>query len=503
MALHVTKCPGCESTFNTNAAMLGLAEGKVRCGACLTIFQAIDNFIEPLASEYPHEEDSVFVGNNPQDYFDPTKFLTRSALQQGDEEIEEISQVTKEEIEEEFEEPVEASLENDPIEKEYLELSEEYTNEFFESVEQSIAESLKETETEKNVLLEQLQEREVSFFEDFLPPLISESEPIDPEPFPDSSDELVDPFKQAPEQNESHETAKPEESAEVRDPESDYPDKDTGLKPDSNEQFRELPEDFSAHTIIETQSPPQDMFSESIPEESGDGLASRDDFVAQSIAEFIPPQKDSAGEEDDTEKIRARALQAQLDDGETLESIPEENIAALDISSTPVELIAGVQRRYGRQIFLGITILLLGTVLGSQYLWQTMGALSQNDRVRPLYVFVCTFTACDLPDYSDISAIHSDTLTVRSHPELENGLIVNIEFRNTATFPQAFPVMVLSFNSVSNEIVALREFAPDEYLDPVLRDISMMPSMSPVQVSIEIIDPGPGAVNYTLAFRLP
>ena len=205
MALHVTKCPGCESTFNTSAAMLGLAEGKVRCGACLTIFQAIDNFIEPLASEYPHEQDSVFVGNNPQDYFDPTKFLTRSALQQEDEEIEGISEVTKEEIAEELEEAVHASLENDPIEEEDLQFSEEYTNEFFESIEQSIAESLKEAE--KNVLLEQFQEREVSFFEEFLPPLISESEPIDPEPFPDSSDELVDPFEQAPEQNESQETA--------------------------------------------------------------------------------------------------------------------------------------------------------------------------------------------------------------------------------------------------------------------------------------------------------
>ena len=501
MALHVTKCPGCESTFNTSAAMLGLAEGKVRCGACLTIFQAIDNFIEPLASEYPHEQDSVFVGNNPQDYFDPTKFLTRSTLQQEDEEIEGISEVTKEEIAEELEEAVHASLENDPIEEEDLQFSEEYTNEFFESIEQSIAESLKEAE--KNVLLEQFQEREVSFFEEFLPPLISESEPIDPEPFPDSSDELVDPFEQAPEQNESQETAKHEERAKVRDPESDYPDPDTGHEIDSNDQFRELPEDFSAHTIAETQSPPQDAFPESIPEESGDELGTRDYFVAESITEIIPPQKDFAGEEDDTKKIRARALQAQLDDGETLESIPEESIAALDISSTPVELIAGEQRRYGRQIFLGITILLLGTVLGSQYLWQNMGVLNQNDRVRPLYEFVCTYTSCDLPDYSDISAIHSDSLTVTSHPELENGLTVNIEFRNTASFPQAFPVMVLSFNSASNEIVALREFAPDEYLNPVLRDISMMPSVSPVQVSLEIIDPGPGALNYTLAFRLP
>ena len=146
---------------------------------------------------------------------------------------------------------------------------------------------------------------------------------------------------------------------------------------------------------------------------------------------------------------------------------------------------------------------MLCTVLGSQYFLQNMDAFSQNDRVRRLYEYACTFSSCDLPDYSNINAIQSDRLTVRSHPELENGLTVNIEFRNTATFPQAFPVMVLSFNSASNEIVALREFSPEEYLDPGLRDVAIMPSMSPVQVSLEIIDPGPGAVNYTLAFRLP
>ncbi len=39
--------------------------------------------------------------------------------------------------------------------------------------------------------------------------------------------------------------------------------------------------------------------------------------------------------------------------------------------------------------------------------------------------------------------------------------MVNTTIRNTADFPQAFPIMVLSFNSASNSIVALREFSPD------------------------------------------
>ena len=63
--------------------------------------------------------------------------------------------------------------------------------------------------------------------------------------------------------------------------------------------------------------------------------------------------------------------------------------------------------------------------------------------------------------------------------------------------------MVLSFNSVSNDIIALREFSSSEYLDSELTDLALMPAMSPVQVNLDLINPGPGIANYTLAFRLP
>ena len=81
MAFHVTQCPGCDSTFNTSARLLESAAGRVRCGACLTVFEAMQHLIDEdhdLSDDVA--EDSVFVGNNPQDYFDPTNFLTRSAL---------------------------------------------------------------------------------------------------------------------------------------------------------------------------------------------------------------------------------------------------------------------------------------------------------------------------------------------------------------------------------------------------------------------------------------
>ena len=80
MSFNVTQCPACESTFNTNSRVLAAAAGKVRCGACLNIFEAIDNFLIPeVADAAPDQDESVFVGNDPQAFFDPSSFLTRSA----------------------------------------------------------------------------------------------------------------------------------------------------------------------------------------------------------------------------------------------------------------------------------------------------------------------------------------------------------------------------------------------------------------------------------------
>ena len=81
MSFNVTQCPACKSTFNTNSRVLAAAAGNVRCGACLNVFEAIDNFLIPEEGDAAADQDeSVFVGNDPQEFFDPSSFLTRSAL---------------------------------------------------------------------------------------------------------------------------------------------------------------------------------------------------------------------------------------------------------------------------------------------------------------------------------------------------------------------------------------------------------------------------------------
>ncbi|MDD9959446.1 MAG: zinc-ribbon and DUF3426 domain-containing protein [Gammaproteobacteria bacterium] len=643
MALHVTQCPGCDSTFNTSAAMLESAEGKVRCGSCLTIFQAVDNFVLTQPREEPHEEDSVFVGNNPEDYFDPTRFLTRSALQQADEPEEASMEAELEEDE------ALTPYQDEPIREESIELSEEYSKEFFDAIERTMEASLKEAESENESLLQELHGRASSFYQDFQEPPISEAEKFDPELIPDKTAELNDPggenteshqLENTESDNASHlpidsgeneelieeegfvaqsttEIATPDTSSNASAAELDLAanDQPNGLEENPtealpatsaegdngnniNQERESTPEslELAASFTFQLRTVPPTKDEQSMEENGAEDLsderediefgqdeeinlkitpAVKDDTYNQEIVEetsyepdgeetelnqeivehdfkesiaagfdtsesefesaiFENTEKEFAiseiaeiedeiergetiaseldthaetvndeGDDDDTDVIRSRALKSELEGDSELESISDENIAAMDVSSTPVQLLTGSQSRWGRSIALGFVIIIFSGGLGAQYLWLNMPAYSQDERIRPFYELACIYAACELPEYSNIAAIRSNALEVRSHPELENGLVVNVEFRNTAPFPQAFPVMILSFNSASNEIVALRELSPEDYLDPALREIAMMPVMSPVQVNLEIIDPGPGAVNYTLAFRLP
>lgn len=45
MAVHVTRCPHCRTTFRVRDEHLKVANGAVRCGSCLQVFKAADHFV--------------------------------------------------------------------------------------------------------------------------------------------------------------------------------------------------------------------------------------------------------------------------------------------------------------------------------------------------------------------------------------------------------------------------------------------------------------------------
>ena len=183
------------------------------------------------------------------------------------------------------------------------------------------------------------------------------------------------------------------------------------------------------------------------------------------------------------------------------ENFSAENLAAVHDVITPLEIDWQPRKRSGWSTFLMIVlILLLAAGLPLQYTWYHREELSQNTLLRPWLDLTCTAVGCTLPPLIDIRAISSEDLLVRSHTEIANALTVNLVFRNTATFAQPFPALELRFTDADNTLVAQRRFLPSEYLPADLAGMQMMPPDAPVQIQLEILDPGVRAVNYEVGF---
>jgi len=201
--------------------------------------------------------------------------------------------------------------------------------------------------------------------------------------------------------------------------------------------------------------------------------------------------------------LRARIVATRLDDqDDALEQLSEENLRAVRDVDTSLELEHRNQRKRSSRIWLiALACMFIGLLLTGQFFWQRMPILSQDARFRPWYQSACDLLGCRLPAYVDPALIQTDNLVVRSHPQLPDTLELNAVFRNRAEFPQPFPLIELRFSDLNNSLVDSLEMTPDEYLPQALRGMPLMPAGAPVQISLELADPGPAAVNYQLRFR--
>ena len=157
----------------------------------------------------------------------------------------------------------------------------------------------------------------------------------------------------------------------------------------------------------------------------------------------------------------------------------------------------------GRLFGWGLLNLLAAGGLLAQYAAYNFDELARQDRYRPWFEQLCPNIGCTLPSKVDISQIRSSNLVVRSHPEFSGALIVDAILYNRASFAQPFPLLEMRFADLGGQLVASRRFKPSEYLAGELAGQSEMPPQTPIHISLDILDPGTRAVNYSLSFHSP
>ena len=206
-----------------------------------------------------------------------------------------------------------------------------------------------------------------------------------------------------------------------------------------------------------------------------------------------PDLASSASSEPETTSEQVPGLEASISN--IINNIQKEQVDVDQRSLAKQKILKRKRRNHA------ILILLACMGLVTQYLWFNKNHLSLNPELRPYYQAVCHRLGCQLPPIDNTSQIQSAQLLVRSHPEKPDMMIVDAVVVNQSDYPQPWPDLSLAFTDINDQPVASRLFTPNEYLGGELAGSLEMPASQAIRLSIELMDPGPEAVNYRLTFR--
>lgn len=160
---------------------------------------------------------------------------------------------------------------------------------------------------------------------------------------------------------------------------------------------------------------------------------------------------------------------------------------------------SGSTSRASRSNWLWFTGCILASILLVLQLIQVNSlSINRNSPLWPISSRVCALVGCPLPPAVDLDRILSTDLVIRSHPDVAGALLVNAVIVNTADFVQPFPKLTLVFENLQGNTIAQRTFLPEEYLTGDLAGLNLMPTRQPVELELEIVDPGKEAVSYRL-----
>ncbi len=213
-------------------------------------------------------------------------------------------------------------------------------------------------------------------------------------------------------------------------------------------------------------------------------------------SEIKTKQKPAVSEAAISKQVSLEELNAEIN----LLDTPQHNLDSI-FSHLETEHIEVEEKQEHKKVRAAVWITILTTgLLGlmGQYVWFNKDQLATNLKLRPAYTFACQLLDCKLPALTDLQAIKSMQLLVRSIPDQPKGLVVDSIIINEAPFAQPWPRLKLVFSNLNGQIVASRTFRPSEYLGGTLAGSREIPSRKPVRLSLEIVDPGKGAVNYQL-----
>jgi predicted Zn finger-like uncharacterized protein len=182
-----------------------------------------------------------------------------------------------------------------------------------------------------------------------------------------------------------------------------------------------------------------------------------------------------------------------------VEVVPDTAVAAALHRSLPGEGWTG-QRITPKDVASGVMVGLLLLLLGLQWVYFNRDTLAGDASMRPALERFCSVLHCQLPLRVDLAQLEIIDRDVRKHPQADAALLINARIANRAGFPQPYPVFEISFSDVAGKPVAMRRFLPAEYLGAGSDTAAGMAPDVPLQIVLELQDPGDQAVSFQFGF---
>ncbi|MCZ4321012.1 DUF3426 domain-containing protein [Pseudomonas anguilliseptica] len=440
----VTQCPHCRTSFRVNLAQLGAAHGAVRCGACLHVFNAAQQLREQGQQLPPPAAPAAAPAPAPapQPSKPPAPPAPPQAVPSARPAIPAAPTSSK---------ASDTLWIHDDLDLDSLDLDEELAK--LEAQEQQLSKQFLAIDSAPK------------YNEGFLTP-----EPVEHDPHDERWAEAL----------LQDELSKPAASLSVKPQPLTPPARLVPPAPATPEPVNE-PDD----------EPPFD-------------LNSLDRRHPEPEIEHIElhGEREPFGAPADSPRDEAPAVMARKKTARSEPELRDEHLFELD--DEPLQLDWQQPKKpWGRWIGWGLLNLLGAAALAGQYVMYHFNELARQDQYRPWFEQLCPAVGCQLPSKVDITQVKSSNLVVRSHPEFSGALVVDAILYNRAAFSQPFPLLEMRFADINGQLLASRRFKPSEYLAGELAGNAEMPPQTPIHISLDILDPGTQAVNYSLSFHSP
>ncbi|TCS41741.1 DUF3426 domain-containing protein [Reinekea marinisedimentorum] len=213
-----------------------------------------------------------------------------------------------------------------------------------------------------------------------------------------------------------------------------------------------------------------------------------------------PREPEKAAIEVESVPIEPEPIHSILDFDDDDFSIPQSASQIVSQASEEIEHDFPFEDRFHKLRPLGWLLIVLLTVgLVAQLAWMERETYARMDQWRGIYQAVCDRIGCTLPDQVDLNSIRTSVL-VREHKDtsLSDIYVVDVILTNKAPFKQSFPALVLQYTDVNGKLIADQIFQPKQYLKGEMTGVEQMPINTRIYVALAIKKPSANAVNYQL-----